>query len=258
MKFTSALFLSSVIYAVAATRNSNGCNQNNCYRAVKADNFPTRPGTADCSSFLSTTVEQKTSTEINEGVKTIVTYYETTIPTHIPAYASPCSDSPAKYSSACSCIGVTPVTTVIIPTCGPGTLSCNNGPCQDVLSDPYNCGACGNTCESGTCINGQCSVPSCDGSSCGSLNGCGADCFCFKEASGKGFCGPNVSCAPLKDCNANSDCDIGEVCAISTCCSRNVCLNSCALTRRSLASNFVGSRDVNAGWTGGAPPPALF
>ena len=27
--------------------------------------------------------------------------------------------------------------------CGTGTISCNNGPCQDALSDPNNCGACG-------------------------------------------------------------------------------------------------------------------
>ncbi|RVD89072.1 uncharacterized protein DFL_000094 [Arthrobotrys flagrans] len=257
MRFTTAFLLSGVLYAASATNISNGCNHDNCYRAVKADAFPTRPGTADCSSYFSTTIEQKTSTKVVRRVTFTITYFETTIPTHIPAYASAC-DGPAKYSSACSCIGVTPVTTTIIPTCGPGTLSCYGGPCRDVLSDPNNCGACGNKCGSGSCVNGQCSVPSCDGSSCGSLNSCGVDCLCFKEASNKGFCGPNISCAPLKDCDANGDCKAGEVCATSTCCGRNVCLSSCALARRSLASNFVGSRDVNEAWTGGAPPPALF
>jgi hypothetical protein len=29
-------------------------------------------------------------------------------------------------------------------SCGSGTLSCNGGPCQDIVSDPNNCGACGN------------------------------------------------------------------------------------------------------------------
>ena len=29
-------------------------------------------------------------------------------------------------------------------SCGVGTISCNGGPCQDALSDPNNCGACGN------------------------------------------------------------------------------------------------------------------
>ncbi|KAK6514580.1 hypothetical protein TWF281_004778 [Arthrobotrys megalospora] len=263
MRFTTALVLSSVIYAaeiVSATNpraTTTGCNANNCLRAVRATAFPTRPGTADCSSYFSTTIEEKTSTEYVGGVPTIVTYYETTIPTAIPAYASAC-DGPVKYSSACSCIGVTPVTTVIIPTCGPGTLSCNNGPCQDVLSDPSNCGACGNVCPSGTCVNGQCSVPACDGSSCGSLNGCGSDCFCFREAGGMGFCGPNVPCAPLKDCASNSECEQGEVCAISTCCNRPVCLSSCALARRSLFERMV-ARDTEDGWTGGSPPAlAMF
>lgn len=31
------------------------------------------------------------------------------------------------------------------PTCGIGQLSCNGGPCIDVLSDPNNCGGCGIT-----------------------------------------------------------------------------------------------------------------
>ncbi|KAK6360922.1 hypothetical protein TWF730_007037 [Orbilia blumenaviensis] len=256
MRFTTALVLSSVLYAaeiVSATGSPSGCNANNCLRAVRATAFPTRPGTADCSSFFSTTIETKTSTEDVGGVITTVTYLETTIPTHIPAYASAC-DGPVKYSSACSCIGVTPVTTIIPPTCAPGTLSCNGGACQDILSDPENCGACGNKCEAGaSCSNGQCSVPTCDGSSCGSLNGCGSDCFCFREAGGNGFCGPNVPCAPLKDCASNAECEIGEVCAISTCCNRPVCLSSCALARRSLDGNFLGSRDIEDGWTGGQP-----
>lgn len=32
--------------------------------------------------------------------------------------------------------------------CGPGTITCNNGPCQDALSDPNNCGKCGNVVSS--------------------------------------------------------------------------------------------------------------
>lgn len=28
--------------------------------------------------------------------------------------------------------------------CRPGTITCNGGPCQDALSDPKNCGKCGN------------------------------------------------------------------------------------------------------------------
>jgi hypothetical protein len=33
--------------------------------------------------------------------------------------------------------------------CGPGTAVCNNGICQDVLSDPNNCGSCGNVVSTG-------------------------------------------------------------------------------------------------------------
>jgi len=37
--------------------------------------------------------------------------------------------------------------------CGFGTLSCNGKPCQDILSDPNNCGACGNVVRSSFCIH---------------------------------------------------------------------------------------------------------
>jgi hypothetical protein len=32
--------------------------------------------------------------------------------------------------------------------------------CVDTSSDPFNCGACGNACDSGSCANGQCAVVS--------------------------------------------------------------------------------------------------
>ncbi|KAF3162809.1 hypothetical protein EYR41_008635 [Orbilia oligospora] len=137
--------------------------------------------------------------------------------------------------------------------CGPGQISCNKGPCQDALSDPNNCGGCGNKCASGICSNGQCSVEACNGSSCGSLNGCGVSCFCFREASGNGFCGPNVPCAPLAGCSSNAECAQGEVCAISTCCNRPVCLSGCALARRSLGDGYVNSTEFEDGWTAGTP-----
>lgn len=36
--------------------SANLCNQNNCYRAIKADSFSTRHGLADCNSYLLTTI----------------------------------------------------------------------------------------------------------------------------------------------------------------------------------------------------------
>jgi hypothetical protein len=53
----------------------------------------------------------------------------TVIPTAIPAYASPCSGS-VRYSSACSCVGVTPsITTAPTPT----TVITVPGPTQTVV-----------------------------------------------------------------------------------------------------------------------------
>jgi len=218
------------------------CNHDNCLRAVIASAFPTRSGSADCASYFLTTVETNIAGQTVEVIP----------PTNIPAYATACSGS-VRYSSACSCVGATPVITAIpapSPTCAAGTLSCNGAPCQDVLSDPNNCGTCGNVCPSGVCQNGQCSAPTCNGSSCGSLNSCGSNCFCFEDSSNTGFCGPNILCGPLAGCTSSFECLPGEVCATSTCCGRNVCLGSCANgARRSLFG-----RDSSGGYTGGSPP----
>lgn len=44
--------------------------------------------------------------------------------------------------------------------CRAGTACCGTG-CVPLNSDPYNCGACGNTCAMGEiCCNGQCDAPS--------------------------------------------------------------------------------------------------
>jgi len=236
MHFTPALSLYGVLHAAAAVSaiTTSVCKADNCLRAVRASAFPTRMGTADCSSYFSVTINEPSST---------------VTPTNIPTYASACSGS-VRYSSACSCIGVTHVTTLIYPSCAAGTLSCNGGPCQDVLSDPNNCGKCGNVCPSGVCLNGECSAPVCDGSTCGSLNSCGADCFCFETSIGTGFCGPNIPCAPLADCTQTSDCAAGEVCATSTCCERNVCLGACS----SQARRDVFGRNATEPYTGGQAP----
>lgn len=216
------------------------CNHDNCLRAVIASAFTTRSGSADCTSYFQTTVE---TNSIGQTVSVIT-------PTNIPTYASACSGS-VRYSSACSCVGASNVvitTPAPAPTCAAGTLSCNGGPCQDILSDPNNCGTCGNVCPSGVCTNGECSAPTCNGSTCSSLNSCGSDCFCFETSDGTGFCGPDIPCAPLADCTSTSDCLVGEVCATGTCCERNVCLQACS---NSVRRSFLLGRDPTERYTGG-------
>lgn len=240
--FTS-LFAALFIGELSA---QDDCHEDNCLRAIQASAFPTVHGTADCSSIMVVTVSAST----------------TILPTAIPAYASPCTDFP-EYSSACSCIGITETTTIITPTCSVGQASCNGGACQDILSDPNNCGTCGNVCGSGsTCSNGECSAPTCAGSTCDDLGSCQGDCFCFETADGTGFCGPSESCAPLTDCESTDDCDAGFVCATGTCCGRNVCLNACDTPLPGKRDVQYRSGSVNASememWTDGPAPVGFF
>ncbi|MCJ1283027.1 hypothetical protein MMC26_002354 [Xylographa opegraphella] len=120
----------SVLCGLAAAASAASCNADNCLRAVRANSFPTRSGAADCSSYFEATVTPATATvtqtatitsysnkrrralnAVGEGVEA---RQMTDIPTAIPTYASACSGS-ARYSSACSCIGVT-ATTSTAPT----------------------------------------------------------------------------------------------------------------------------------------------
>lgn len=82
--YTFVALLSTAVDTVSAN-----CNADNCLRQVRASAFPTRPTTRDCSAFQITTV----------GI----------VPSpSVPAYASNCNS--ARYSSACSCIGIVATT----------------------------------------------------------------------------------------------------------------------------------------------------
>ncbi|KAK6352416.1 hypothetical protein TWF730_009243 [Orbilia blumenaviensis] len=139
MKLTTRLLLVAAIVLPVKSATLTKCIEDNCLRAIRATNFPTRPGTADCYSYFATTVTPAVSTSwvdwestvydyteiLTETVTTTLTTATTTIfpeggsqtfekrdepitntATAIPAYASPCSGS-VRYSSACSCIGAT-------------------------------------------------------------------------------------------------------------------------------------------------------
>ncbi|KAK8121285.1 hypothetical protein PG999_005405 [Apiospora kogelbergensis] len=138
-----AAALLPLAFAAAAfePRNNNGCNADNCARAVTG----TRLGSAsvsayrqDCTSFLSGTVTPPTSTATvtvtpdtcDDDEQAPLTFRRevkrtdaavTAFPTAVPTYAAACSGA-VRYSSACSCWGVsaafttapTPVVTVTV------------------------------------------------------------------------------------------------------------------------------------------------
>jgi len=116
-------------FAAFTTATTTACVADNCLRAIRASAFPTRLGTADCSSYFITTVTPATYTTTVTPTNTVTVFNNkrrraagaapeptlearqvTVVPSAIPAYASPCSGS-VRYSSACSCIGVTATTT---------------------------------------------------------------------------------------------------------------------------------------------------
>ncbi|MCJ1388317.1 hypothetical protein MMC18_001163 [Xylographa bjoerkii] len=124
MHFSTLSVLCSLVAAAAAATTTSKCNADNCLRAVRASSFPTRSGAADCSSYFEATVTPATSTITATATVTAFSNKRrrglnaepalearqmTIVPSAIPTYASACSGS-VRYSSACSCIGVTATT----------------------------------------------------------------------------------------------------------------------------------------------------
>ncbi|RFU82101.1 lipase/esterase family protein [Trichoderma arundinaceum] len=121
-----AIVLSFVATAMAGVRKrtDNGCNADNCARAVTGTRdglLPITSRQSDCSSFMLATVTPAATTttititvdpEITPKAKRDVGNYDavTVYPTAIPDYADPC-EGVATYSSACSCWGITAATT---------------------------------------------------------------------------------------------------------------------------------------------------
>ncbi|MCJ1462587.1 hypothetical protein MMC07_001189 [Pseudocyphellaria aurata] len=121
----SALVLLALAQAQAVFgASTTTCNADNCARAVTGTRYPApiqSDHKADCSSFLRTTITPATSTVTvtvtnppvnnkrdDEGI--LVARQATQTPSAVPSYASACSGT-ARYSSACSCAGVTRATT---------------------------------------------------------------------------------------------------------------------------------------------------
>ena len=91
----------------------------------------------------------------------------TVIPSSIPSYASACSGS-VRYSSACSCIGVTGVTTTALPAPRVTAIQYNNEDCTDELEqDTLTVGACfgipfADSVNLDTFVPGSCTAAECE------------------------------------------------------------------------------------------------
>ncbi|GKT87686.1 hypothetical protein Ct61P_05536 [Colletotrichum tofieldiae] len=117
----AAVILSLVSFALGSVLEKRECSGNNCNRQVTGTReglLPITSRKADCSSFLQATVTPSPTTVTitvtaaparlrRDGQ--IANRQVTELPTAIPAYASSCDDA-AEYSSACSCWGITAVT----------------------------------------------------------------------------------------------------------------------------------------------------
>ncbi|PHH90665.1 hypothetical protein CDD83_2992 [Cordyceps sp. RAO-2017] len=148
MKLVISVVLSSLATAWAgAIQARNGhCGGDNCARQVTGTHpglSPLESRRADCSNFMKTTVIPDATTttitvtaqqdEPSRARRDAVLEYRaaTEAPTAVPAYASGCRGA-SKYSSACSCWGITAATSTAPQPTKTETVTVTSNVCEDL------------------------------------------------------------------------------------------------------------------------------
>lgn len=108
--------------------------------------------------------------------------------------------------------------------------TCCGTDCFDTMSDPHNCGACGNACQNGQlCQGGHCGCPP-SNIACGTGQVCCGSSGCKSLESDVNNCGGcGVTCGTGATCS-NGQCLCGvSACATGQQCCSGVCQDSCAV-----------------------------
>jgi hypothetical protein len=84
--------------------------------------------------------------------------------------------------------------------CPIGETACDET-CANLLTDGANCGACGNVCETGSCVHGACA--------CVIADNCPAGCFCSPRKQGGSVCTSGVG---EPNCDTDEECPFRSVC----------------------------------------------
>ncbi|KHN95510.1 uncharacterized protein MAM_06567 [Metarhizium album ARSEF 1941] len=148
MKIALALSLIAAAVAGSIEARHGHCSGDNCARQVTG----TRDGLTaitsrknDCSNFMKTTLVPEATTvtvtvTVNIGSDEHASVTKrgdmehraaTEAPSVVPAYASSCNN-PGKYSSACSCWGITAVTTTAPVPTHVATVTVTADYCEDL------------------------------------------------------------------------------------------------------------------------------